>query len=266
MDYIEGNRLAWEEAFEHRHKNWGEDNYRRILTEELPFFDENVAKELKKIDFKGKTIAQFCCNNGRELLSLMSLGARRGVGFDIAENILEQAKVTAAKANIVNCDFVAENILDIPDSYHQQFDFIFFTIGAITWFQDLEALFAKVAACLKADGVMLLHDFHPFMNMLPLPGEEDFDGKNLNRVSYSYFRTEPWIEDEGMSYMSETYASKEFTSFSHTMANIVTSIVQNNLKITKLKEFDYDIGLTDVYDKRGFSLSFLLISRKGGIH
>ncbi|OJG19559.1 hypothetical protein RU97_GL001130 [Enterococcus canis] len=44
MDYIEGNRLAWEEAFEHRHKNWGEDNYRRILTEELPFLTKMSPK------------------------------------------------------------------------------------------------------------------------------------------------------------------------------------------------------------------------------
>lgn len=92
MNYFEKNKQAWEEAFEHRHKNWGDDNYRRLLTEELPFFDENVVKELKKIEFKEKNIAQFCCNNGRELLSLMSLGAKSGVGFDIADNILAQAK------------------------------------------------------------------------------------------------------------------------------------------------------------------------------
>ncbi|MCB7062323.1 hypothetical protein [Enterocloster citroniae] len=36
---------------------------------------------------KGKTISQFCCNNGRELFSLIQLGAKDGVDFDIAENL-----------------------------------------------------------------------------------------------------------------------------------------------------------------------------------
>lgn len=261
MNYFEKNKQAWEEAFEHRHKNWGDDNYRRLLTEELPFFDENVVKELKKIEFKEKNIAQFCCNNGRELLSLMSLGAKSGVGFDIADNILAQAKNTAEKANIKNCEFVTGNILDISHAYHGQFDFIFFTIGAITWFEDLEVLFKKVTACLRADGVLLIHDFHPFMNMLALPGEEDFN-EEIKQVSYSYFRAEPWIETEGMGYMSENYSSKEFISFSHTMAAIVTSLAKNNLKITKLEEFDYDVGLSDVYDKQGFPLSFLVTAQK----
>lgn len=70
-----------------------------------------VFSKIEKIDFKGKIIAQFCCNNGRELLSLMQLKSNYGVGFDIAENIIEQAKETARKANITNCDFVATNIL-----------------------------------------------------------------------------------------------------------------------------------------------------------
>lgn len=262
MDYIKGNKLAWEEAFEQRQENWGEDNFKRLLKEELPFFDKNVAYELKKMDFKNKRIAQFCCNNGRELLALLQLGAKSGVGFDIAENILAQGRTTALKANITNCEFVAINILDIPSDYYNQFDFIFFTIGAITWFEDLAPLFAKVAACLKKDGVLLIHDYHPFMNMLPLPGEEQFDQDKLNQVSYSYFRTTPWIENDGMCYMSNTYHSKTFTSFSHTMAEIITSLATNGFYVLALNEYDYDVGLTDVYDKQGLPLSFLLTAKK----
>ena len=74
MNYIKENKAAWEEAFEHRHPGWGEENYIELIHERLPFFCPDVIKELEAIEFKEKTISQFCCNNGRELLSLMQLG------------------------------------------------------------------------------------------------------------------------------------------------------------------------------------------------
>lgn len=262
MDYIKGNKAAWEEAFDHRHENWGENNDKRLQNEELPFFHPDIARELKMMDFSGKDVAQFCCNNGRELLSLMKLGPRSGVGFDIAENIIAQAVDTGSKAGINNCQFEACSILDIPEKYHNSFDFIMFTIGAITWFEDLNALFQKVSACLKPNGILLIHDFHPFMNMLPLPGEDVFDEKNLNQLTYSYFRKEPWVENEGMGYMSVPYESKTFISFSHTLSSIVNSVSASAMHVQRLDEYDYDIGLTDVYDGKGFPLSFLLTAVK----
>lgn len=262
LDYIIQNKQAWEEAFDHKHPRWGEENHIRLRNERLPFFCPDVIAELTAIHFKGRTVAQFCCNNGRELLSLMQLGAQKGVGFDIAENIVQQAKETAAKAGIDNCEFVTANILDIDSRYHNKFDFVLFTIGAIMWFQDLKPLFKKAAECLKPKGIIFIHDLHPFMNMLPLPGESVFRADQLNRMTYSYFRNDPWIENEGMAYMSERYESKTFTSFSHTMADIINALCFSNMHVRKLNEYAYDVGLTDVYDDKGYPLSFILISEK----
>lgn len=262
MDYVKNNKTAWEEAFENRRPGWGDDNDRILKKEGLPFFCAEVAIELKRMDLAGKTVAQFCCNNGRELLSLMRLGPIRGTGFDIAENIIGQARLTAKKADIVNCDFIACGIQDIGEEYHDQFDFIFFTIGAVTWFDDLNRLFEKVAKCLKQNGQLMIHDFHPFMNMLPTPGEDSFDAENLNRITYSYFKKEPWIENNGMGYMTPPYESKTFTSFSHTLSDIINSVIGTGMRIEKLNEYDRDVGLTDVYDKKGYPLSYLLFARK----
>lgn len=38
-------------------------------------------------------------------------------------------------------------------------------------------------------------------NLLELPEE-------YHKVAYSYFKKEPWIENEGMNYMSEQYSSR----------------------------------------------------------
>ncbi len=262
MEYIKINKAAWEEAFEHRRPNWGDNNYKILMTEKLPFFNVDVVCEIEKTDLKGKTIAQFCCNNGRELLSMMQLNPSCGVGFDIAGNIIEQAKETARKANIVNCEFVVTNIIDIDESYYNKFDFIFFTIGAITWFNNLNILFEKVSKCLKSNGLMLINDFHPFMNMLSLPDEDGFDEKNINKITYSYFRKAPWIENNGMGYMTPQYESKTFTSFSHTLSDIVNSVITTGMTIKKLNEYNYDVGLTNAYDNKGYPLSYILLAQK----
>lgn len=256
------NKLAWEQAFDHRLPGWGDGNADRLRSESLPFFCPDLAQELRALDLKGKAVAQFCCNNGRELLSLMGLGPAQGVGFDIAENIIRQAEDTARQAGIRNCQFVACDILALPAAYHRCFDLVLFTIGALTWFEDLAPLFAKVAACLKPGGLVLVHDYHPVINMLPTPDEPTFDGDHLDRVAYSYFRREPWVETQGMAYLSEQYESLPFTSFSHTLSAILNAVSGAGLCLRKFNEYDYDVGLTPVYDGKGVPLSYLLLAQK----
>ena len=85
-NYIKGNKEAWEEAFDQRDASWGTDIVERISNEDYPFFNEDTKNVLKTIDTKDKVIGQFCCNNGRELMSLVKCGnAKKGIGFDIAE-------------------------------------------------------------------------------------------------------------------------------------------------------------------------------------
>lgn len=265
MEYINSNKIAWEDAFENRRSGWGENHWEILAGKTLPFFNKDVIAELKEMELAGKTIAQFCCNNGRELLSAMQLNAEFGVGFDIAENFIEQARQIATKVGRTNCEFVACNLLDIDEAYYNRFDFIFFTIGAITWFQDLNLLFDKVSKCLKPRGKLLINDYHPFMNMLSMPGEEAHDPNNLNSVAYSYFKTEPWIENNGMSYITPEYHSKTFTNFPHTMSDIINAVIRAGITLQKLSEYCYDVGLSDVYENKGFPLSFILIGERAEI-
>lgn len=103
MDYIKSNKEAWEEAFERRAKGWSEDVYESLQNETYPFLKKELIEELLEFDFTNKTVSQFCCNNGRELLSIMKFGAKQGVGFDIAENMVSFANETAKKQKLIAC-------------------------------------------------------------------------------------------------------------------------------------------------------------------
>ncbi|MBN1776762.1 MAG: methyltransferase domain-containing protein, partial [Clostridiales bacterium] len=260
MDYMKTNKQAWEEAFEHR-GDWCGDLTERLQSEELPFLNDMLKEALRALDLQGKTIAQFCCNNGRELFSAMRLGAKEGYGFDIAENMIAYASDIARETKLP-CTFLACNILDIGAEYDGKLDLVFFTIGAITWFKDLRALFSAVSRCLKSGGTLLINDYHPFVNMLPLPGEEGFDPNDKNRVACSYFRTDPWLEQNSAGYMSGHTNKHTFVSFSHTMGNIISAAAAAELRIVSLRESDRDVGMTDAYDGKGFPLSYTLRADK----
>ncbi len=200
MNYIKSNKEAWEEAYNNRHEGWGEDIKYRLEKEEYPFLVKDLVDEIALYEFHNKTIAQFCCNNGRELFSLVKLGAAKGIGFDIAENMISFANKTASEMG-VNCTFINTDILKIDQTYHNSFDYIFITIGALTWFQDLSEFFQKVYLCLKLGGKLIINDSHPVTNMLGALGEDNYDEKEPSKIVNSYFHKEQWIENNGMKIM-----------------------------------------------------------------
>ncbi len=73
--FTDANRHAWDEAAPMH----GKINQTRLLEAfSKPGYstlDDHCIDRLNEIGVQGKSIAQLCCNNGRELLSLKNLGA-----------------------------------------------------------------------------------------------------------------------------------------------------------------------------------------------
>ena len=139
MDIFEANRAAWNEALEYHQKarnNALQNGFRDPAFTTLDRdCDDVLLQKLKGYDFAGKTIAQLPCNNGRELLSLMRLGARQGIGFDISDNAIAEARQLANISGL-NAVFERTNILEIASRYNVCFDFIYISApsnGSPTW-------------------------------------------------------------------------------------------------------------------------------------
>lgn len=261
--YIEGNKAAWEEAFANRDASWGADITERIQKEDYPFFEKEMVDLLRNIDTEGKTVGQFCCNNGRELLSLVKCGkAAKGIGFDIAENMVAFANEKASELNLP-CTFEAVNVYDIDDKFKEQFDIVIITVGAICWFEDLDRFFEVVAKCMKPGALLLINEKHPCTNMLAADGDEGFDPVHRKECLFSYFEHE-WTGNEGIYYMTlKRYRSKTFTDYTHPMSDIITGMCNNGIVVTGLQEFDHDNGAGfSVIDNSGFPLSMILQGRK----
>ena len=261
--YIEGNKAAWEEAFDNRDASWGADITERIQNEDYPFFNEETKAVLKQIRTEGAVIGQFCCNNGRELLSLVKSGkAKQGIGFDIAENQVAFANEKAKELGLP-CEFEAVNVYDIDGRHREQFDLVLITIGALCWFDDLDRFFAVIAKCMKPGAEILINEQHPCTNMLAQEGDEPFDPAHRTECVYSYFEHE-WTGNGGMYYMTKkSYRSKTFTDYTHPMSEIISGMCSNGIVVTGLQEFNRDIcGAFGGIDRQGFPLSMIIRGKK----
>ncbi|MCP4179292.1 MAG: class I SAM-dependent methyltransferase [bacterium] len=262
-NYTEKNREAWNEVAPLHHKAQNIKFRDLFKDKNYSVLDEVSKKILRKLQVKDKNIAHVCCNNGIELISAVRIGAERGTGFDISDAFIKEAEELAQIAG-VNCNFVRTDIYELDEKYFNKFDIVLITIGALSWFDDLNKFFSKVSGLLKENGNLFIYEAHPLLNMIPCEGEIGFDKDNILKCHYSYFSKEPWIENTGIDYLGgTTYEAKTSIDFSHTLSEIINGVIKNGMNISEFNEYPHDIGVWGWLEKAQIiPLSFSLIADK----
>ncbi|MCL2156646.1 MAG: class I SAM-dependent methyltransferase [Methanobrevibacter sp.] len=260
----ESNRDAWNQALKYHQK--ARNNSLQIGFKNPEFTtlnrdcDEILIIKLKNIGLSGKTIAQIPCNNGRELLSLMHFGSKEGLGFDISDIAISEAK-ELAEISKLNVKFERVDILEIDNKYNSYFDFIYISEGSLQWFPDLNDYFSVVSRLLKKDGKILIFEIHPFAYFF----ENGFDIKkgNFEKLT-SYFNKDPYNYKNGLDYVGGVeYESKECYWFMHKISNIISAILQNDIEIKEFNEYNVEMANNNsikFLDK--FPLSYIIVGKK----
>lgn len=259
-DLRAANQAGWNEAADHHraHPQFAEllENFSK------PGFsclDDIATTRLKMLGIKGQSVAQLCCNNARELLSIKNMGAGRCVGFDFSQAFLDQGREFAAVANL-EAEFVQTEITAIPDAYNANFDLAVMTIGVLGWMTDLSAFFATVERVLKPGGRLFLYEDHPILNMYP-----DGEQPTPPVPDESYFRSKPYRAEGGLDYWSgESYDAEPVYWVFHKMSDIIMGVVGNGFQIEDFEELPNDIGTRPSYanQPQQLPLSYVLIARK----
>jgi ubiquinone/menaquinone biosynthesis C-methylase UbiE len=259
-DYLAANRKSWNQAAPiHRRYNFADltalfsqPGYSRL--------DTVVTAALQKIGLHGKRVAQLCCNNGRELLSIKNLGAARVTGFDISDDFIQQA-VELASSSKIEAEFVRSSVQEIPACYDHSFDLVFISIGSLGWMPDIRQFFAIVARLLAPGGWMAMYEMHPILDMF-----ESSDLQNPPPLRYSYFRSEPFMDSIGHDYYQfTTYESAPSYWFHHKLGDIFQACLENGLTIRHFEEFDHDLSSVFAHFEKlevKPPLSYLLIGEK----
>jgi len=238
-DYTAANRIAWNEAAS-RHAT--HNNARLFEAFENPdyvTFEGDILETLLKVDVRGKSVIQLCCNNGAETLSLRNMGATRCVGVDAAEEFLAHGRQMIERAGAEDqVELIRSDVYDLPPELDASFDIVLTTIGVLGWMPDLEAFFRILQGLLKPGGKLVMEEMHPVLLMY----EPDADG-GASRIQYSYFDDHVWEETTGLDYYGgEEYESQPNFSFMHRLDSILMAGINSGLTLDSFKELDYDIS------------------------
>ncbi len=228
------NRLAWDAtAIEHAQNADWDQLIAGFSNPEFSTFDSTITKVLKDLPIKGQSVVQIGCNNGREILSAISLGASAGFGIDQSNNFIEQAKELTLISG-KECNFLTADIYDLPISTPRDFDVALITIGVLNWMPDLVAFFNEIAGLLHSSGKLVIYETHPFLEMF------DPDAADPHALNVSYFTDEPYVSEETFVY-GDGKPSKAPTSywFPHRLGEIVNACIQAGLVIDSLVEYPH---------------------------
>lgn len=239
---FESNRAAWNEALEYHQRERNNSLQTGFLDPDFTTLsrdcDDVLWSKLSAIDFTGKTIAQLPCNNGRELLSLMKLGAKKAVGFDISDNAILEA-MELAKIAKLDAQFVRTNVLEIGEKYNSCFDFIYISEGSLQWFPDLDEYFSVVCRLLNPGGTILIFEIHPFAYLF----ENGFDAtKHSFNDIISYFEKGPHNYEYGLDYVGGVkYEAQSCFWFLHKMSDILSAIRKSGIETIEFEEYNLDM-------------------------
>lgn len=258
--FTESNRRAWNEATRYHQDAKQEKFFREFKKPGYSTLDRVVTAEINRIGLAGKRVGQICCNDGREVLSLINLGAKSAVGFDISDDAINEAKRLSESSGI-ECEFVRSDVYEISANYDATFDFIYISIGVFGWMPDLEKFFTVVSRLLKPGGDLLIYEQHPFADV--------FDQENRSeplKIVNPYFNDKPLADDSGMDYWGgKQYKGEISYWFFHTLGEIIGGMIRSGIEIRWFQEYDRDISSCwEHIEKTGkrLPLSYILLGKK----
>ena len=237
-EFTDANRKAWDEAAPMH----ATSNQSRLLEAfSKPGFntlEDHCLERLNEIGFQGKSVAQLCCNNGRELLSLKNLGAGHCVGFDASAAFIDHAEELAKVSGHTDMEFLATDIYDIPAHMTGPYDIVMTTIGVMGWMPNLAEFFDVINRLTRPGGHVFIEESHPVLMMYE-PGE----GSDPSYLKYSYFKEEPWVDTDGLDYYEgKKYDSNPCYSFQHTLADTMMAALNVGFALEHFAEFGYNIA------------------------
>jgi SAM-dependent methyltransferase len=225
QNYLEINRSSWNKRTEYHLKSEFYD-----IEGFLAGKTSLKEIELSKLgNIEGKSILHLQCHFGQDSISLGRLGATV-TGVDLSDKAIERANELTVKTGI-DARFICSDIYDLPNHLSDQFDIVYTTYGTIGWLPDMDRWGKIINRFLKPSGRLIFVEFHPVVWMF-----DDY----FQKISNSYFNQGAIVETENGTYADRNATiSGEYVMWNHGLGEVFTALIENDLEIENLEEYDY---------------------------
>lgn len=175
------------------------ENYKNTRLSDNSFNKLLEQPAMRKLipDVQCKSVLDLGCGFGFNCQEFALAGAKRVVGIDLSEKMIEEAKATN---NADNITYQVMSMVDI-DTLNEKFDFVFSSL-AFHYIEDFEKLISKIFSVLNNDGVLLFSQEHPIVTAVKNNGENyvkklngSIKGFLLNNYADMSIRKEKWFVD-----------------------------------------------------------------------
>ncbi|MEA9414703.1 class I SAM-dependent methyltransferase [Flavobacterium sp. PL02] len=201
------------------------DNYSKMLRSAEGL---NAAGEwyiLRKMfpKFKDKNILDLGCGYGWHCIYAKEQGAKKVVGIDLSQKMIEKAKENSKDLVI---DYTQKAIEDI-DFKPEEFDVVISSL-AFHYVKNLKDIFDKINTYLKKDGSFIFSMEHPAFTSRP---EQDwFTDSSGNRLHWPIDN----YQDEGIRHTQ--FLGHEVIKYHRTFETIVNTLINANFTIKQISE------------------------------
>ena len=260
----QANREAWNEVMPVHRKSRKVDLHAEFKKIDFSVLGDTLTVKLKELGIDRADVAQVCCNNGQETISMVNIGAKSAVGYDISDAAIEEARELADIAG-ADCSFVRTDVYDIGEEHYNKYDIILITIGALPWLPDLDKFFAIVSKMLKRGGYLVVYEQHPIVYMLAPDNDKKYDAQNPYNFIASYFREEPWVDDEGIDYIGKSkYKGKVSYCYTVPLYKTINAIIKSGVTLIEFYEYPDDISseFKHLEKDKLLPLSILIVGKK----
>ncbi|WP_410659814.1 class I SAM-dependent methyltransferase [Amycolatopsis sp. lyj-112] len=231
-EYLAVNRANWDERAP-AHAASADYGYERFLADPRHLSGVVTFDRPLLGDIEGLRGVHLQCHIGTDTLSLSRLGARM-TGLDFSGPALEIARRLAASAG-AEIGYHESDVYSAADVLGAgEFDLVYTGIGALCWLPDIARWGQVVGTLLRPGGRLFIRDMHPMLGTLD-------ETQALLTPRYPYYeQAEALVFDLPGTYVDTdvSFQSNVTHEWNHGLAEIVTSLLDAGLTLTKLAEHD----------------------------
>lgn len=246
--YLAINRANWDSRAPIHARNYGIE----ALLADPQALSDVVRFDLPRLGrLDGLDVVHLQCHIGTDTLSLARLGAASVTGVDLSPVSLAEARSLADRAD-TPIEYVESDVYSAPAALGRQFDLVYTGIGAICWLPSIRQWARTVAALLRPGGRLFIRDGHPVLNALiqvelgPDPIDRDQQptisagGAQTLALEMPYYEQEQWLtwREEHTYAGDDLVTSPVSVEWNHSLAEIVTAVLDAGLQLTSLAEHD----------------------------